>query len=447
MITKYDQDMRIIETIPLDFMPERTINVDFVSYPDYIYLIYQYQKNSIVYCNGVKIGANGKKLTEPTLLDTTKIGFFADNKIYTTTYSEDKQKILLYKRNLKYENLTIATKLYNADLALLDSTRQFIHFDERKEVYSDLFVDNSGTFIFAKETRKSAWDNASFLDIIIRREKADSFKTYSVSLEKKYIEEVGIKIDNLNRNYIVNSFYYGSRRGSVEGLFTCLIDMNGSKPVKTAFNVFADSLRVRINSTDQYKFVFDNLTVRNIIVKKSGGFIIAAEDFYTETLNANNAWNRDYYYNSLPYSSVNDYYLSSPYYYGYRPWNSFGRELSVRYYYDDVVVASIDSSLKLEWNSLIHKKQYDVDNDNFLSYSIMNTGGELHFLFVDKDIQKQIISNHSVSTNGEVKRYATLKSNENGYSFMPRLARQVGSRQMIVPFLYLSRVGFAKIDF
>lgn len=87
--------------------------------------------------------------------------------------------------------------------------------------------------------------------------KADSFKTYSVSLEKKYIEEVGIKIDNLNRNYIVNSFYYGSRRGSVEGLFTCLIDMNGSKPVKTAFNVFADSLRVRINSTDQYKFVFD----------------------------------------------------------------------------------------------------------------------------------------------------------------------------------------------
>ncbi len=447
IITKYDSEMRISETIKLDFLPERVFNVDFITYPTYFFMIYQYQKNNIVYCNGLKIGADGKKLTEPITLDTTKIGFFADNKIYSTVFSEDKQKILIYKRHLKYDNLVIATRLFNADFNLIDSSRQLIRFDERKEVYSDLFVDNNGTFLFAKETKKRATDNSSILDVILRPQGIDSFSGYSISLQKKYIEEVSIKIDNLNKKYIVNSFYYGSRRGSIEGLFTAFIDMNGVKPVKTAFNLFADSLRAKINSTESYKFVFDNLSIRNVVVKRNGGFVIAAEDFYTETLSSNNAWNRNYYYNNIPYSSASDYYLYDPYYYGYRPWSSFNRDQTTRHYYDDVVVASVDSSLKLEWNSIIHKKQYDVDNDNFLSYSIMNAGGEIHFFFIDKDKQKQIISNHSVFPTGEVKRYATLKSNENSYAFMPRLAKQVGARQMIVPYIYLSRIGFAKIDF
>ncbi len=77
----------------------------------------------------------------------------------------------------------------------------------------------------------------------------------------------------------------------------------------------------------------------------------------------------------------------------------------------------------------------------------MNVGGELHFLFIDKDKQKEIISNHSVSPSGEIKRYPTLKSNERGFTFMPKLGKQVGARQMIIPYIYLNRIGFAKVDF
>jgi hypothetical protein len=161
----------------------------------------------------------------------------------------------------------------------------------------------------------------------------------------------------------------------------------------------------------------------------------------------NNAWNRQYYYNSLPYVSSYDYYLTNPYYYGYRPYSGPGREETIRYYFDDVVVLSLDSSLNLEWNSIIHKKQYDVDNDNFLSFSNMNEGGEIHFLFIDKDKQKQIITNQSILPDGEVRRYPTLKSNEIGYGFMPKLARQVSARQMIMPYIYLGYIAFAKIDF
>lgn len=447
LITRYDNNMKIVENIDLDFVPDRTFNIDFITYSDYCFMIYQYQRNSIVYCKAARLNFKNKQVPEPVELDTTKISMLADNKIYTTIYSEDKQKILVYKRQLKNDVFTLATRLYDADLRLLDSTRASMSFDDRRQVFSDLAIDNNGYFLFAKETSKiKRKEKGSDLEIIVHKPGIDTFRNYKLSLGEKFVDEAVIKVDNMNSHYLVNSFYHGERKSNIEGLFTAVIDMKGSAPIRAAFNPFSDSLRASINSSDRARFVFDNLVIRNTLVKKSGGFIITAEDFYTETL-YNNSWNRRYYYNSLPYLNSYDYYLSNPYYYGYRPYDGLRRDESTRYYYDDVVMLSLDSSLNLEWNNIIHKKQFDVENDNFLSYSNMNFGGEIHFLFIDKDRKKQVVSNQGLLPNGELRRYPTLKSNEVGYGFMPRLAKQVGSRQMIMPCVYLSYIAFAKIDF
>jgi hypothetical protein len=153
-ITKYDANMKIVSQTDLEFVPDRTINVDFVAYPDYLFIIYQYQKSGIVYCDAAKIDQDGNKVGEPKQLDTTKIGFFADNKIYSTTFSEDKQKILLYKRHIKNDNITIATKLFDNSLNQIDSSRQYLRYDERREAYSELSVANNGSFLFAKKQGK-----------------------------------------------------------------------------------------------------------------------------------------------------------------------------------------------------------------------------------------------------------------------------------------------------
>ena len=39
--------------------------------PNYYYIIYQYQKNNVVFCNAVKMNAAGERLSEPVVLDTT----------------------------------------------------------------------------------------------------------------------------------------------------------------------------------------------------------------------------------------------------------------------------------------------------------------------------------------------------------------------------------------
>lgn len=155
-------------------------------------------------------------------------------------------------------------------------------------------------------------------------------------------------------------------------------------------------------------------------------------------------------YNSLyssPYASNYDYYLNSPAYSGfYRPYSSMAFSQRMKYFYDDIIVIDVDSTLNLKWNTIIHKKQEDDEQDNFLSFTTFNAGGEIHFLF-SNDRRKQVINNHSILPGGQIKRYATLKSYEAGYEFMPKLSRQVGARQVIVPCLYRGSVAFAKVDF
>ena len=110
-ISIYGNDMKLKDRVDLDFIPDRTINVDFVAYPDFAYIIYQYQKKNILHCMAASMDGNGKLLIEPFELDTTHIGFFADNKIYSTINSEDKSKIMIYKiqkRNDKFNFTTVA---------------------------------------------------------------------------------------------------------------------------------------------------------------------------------------------------------------------------------------------------------------------------------------------------------------------------------------------------
>lgn len=447
MLATYSEDMKLISNERLNFIPEKTFNVDFVVYPDYFIIIYQYQKNNTIWCNAVKMDGQGKMLSEPITLDSSRTNLMADKKIYSTVFSEDKKQILVYKMQRKNNELTLVTKVYDPELRLSDSARELIPFDERKDVYSDLHVANNGSLIFAKEYKTGWRENITRLEIVIKEPQGKAFSVFQVPLQGKFIDEVKIKVDNLNKRYIVNSLFSKSKTGGIDGLFTTFIQQGNYKLVRTAFNLFNDSLRSKMNSVSSFSNRFDNLFLRNMIVKKDGGFIITAEDYYTHTTGSNNIFRR---YNSIynsPYSSNYDYYLTSPYYQSlYRPYNSYAFAQRMKYFYDDILVIDVDSVLNLKWNTVIHKKQDDEEQDNFLSFGTFNAGGEIHFLFTNNR-KKQLINNHSVSPWGEVKRYATLKSYEAGYEFMPKLSRQVGFSQVIIPCLYRGSIAFAKVDF
>jgi hypothetical protein len=447
IIQVFDKDMKELSNERLKFMPDQTLNVDFITYPDYFIMVYQHKRNNVLYCDAIRIDAMGNAIGSKITLDTTRVGIQSGRDIYSTIYSEDKKKILVYKMHDKNDMLHIVTKLYSPDIRLIDSTRSLLPYNERKEVFTPFQLANDGTIFFTREIKSGQRENISELEMVTCKPNTDSFLVTSIDLQKRFIDEVTIKIDNLNNNYLINSFFYTQKRaGNIQGLFSAKVD-KATNRVKTAFYQFEDSLRLKMTRLNQNKIAFDNLFLKNIFVKRDGSFLLVAEDYSTETLGYNNSWNRwDYLYNNPYYYGRDYYYWNSPYY-RYNRFNSFNNSRTTKYYYDNILFVSLDSALKPQWNNVLLKKQSDDDNDNYLSFGTMNAGAEINFLFIEKEKNSQIISNHSISPYGKLFRYPTLKSREAGYQFMPRLSKQVGPRQVIMPCVYRGNICFAKIDF
>ncbi|MGC4100066.1 hypothetical protein [Ferruginibacter sp.] len=443
-------DMKIKETVKLDFIPDKTFNVDFVIYPKFFYMIYQYQKRNILHCMAVRMDGEAKKISEPVEIDTTQIPMMADNKIYTTIHSEDKQKIMVFKINKKNDHFNIATLLLDSSLNPLNRSRRELDYNDRKDTYSNYTLDNDGNLVFTRDGKNGNRDNSNSLSLVIKEATQDTFAYHEIDLKNSYIDEVKLKVDNLNKRYILNSFYYKKNRGSIEGMFTHIWDRATAKPFIEQFTVFSDSLRDEAKTNGQLRFAMDDFFIRQVFVKKDGGFLLTAEDYSSQGRSGGNPWNRWDYLNNYYYSPYSSSYYYNPYfnnYNYYRPLSSYGYNQSVRYYYANIVIFSMDKNGALEWSRVIHKDQFDDDNENFLSFSTMNSGGEIHFLFNDDKNKNQIISNSSISPSGVLTRYATLKSQERGYQFMPSLSKQVGANQLIIPCVYRSYICFAKVDF
>ncbi len=445
-ISIYDNSMKLKQRVNLDFIPDKTLNVDFVAYPEFAYLIYQYQKKNILYCMAAKIDGNGNILKEPFQLDTTYISFFADNKIYSTINSENKSRIMVYKIQKKNDKFNFTTSLFDDSLQLLNKTRIETSFEDHKDVFSDFFVDDDGNFVFTQSTKSGSRDYLESASLIRKSPFSDSFASQPLNLDGHYLDEIKLKVDNINDHYLINSLYYQNKRGNVEGLYTAVWDKNTNAFASQNFAPMNDSVRSMAKNDGGTKFALNNFFIRDVILKKDGGFILAAEDHSTQS--RGNPWNRYDYLYGYPYS-YNSYYLYSPSYYWYsgRPRGYYNNSSQVRYYFDNIIILNLDNTGKLVWSNVIHKSQFDDNTDNYLSYNTMLTGGQLHFVFNELERRTQLINDQSVSADGKVTRYPPLRSLDRGYEFMPRYAKQVSSSQLIVPCTYRNYICFAKIEY
>lgn len=446
-IAVLDNDMKQIARVEQDYVPDndRMINVDFFPYNDFCYMIYQYQKRSIIYCMAVKIDGNGKKMGDVIQLDTTQIGFATSNKIYSVLSSEDKNKIIVFKINSKNrKNYVVTTLLMDNQLTVLKKSRLNMAMEDRDDYLGEFHLDNEGDLVFTKFDRVNN-ENIGSAAFVIKYAQADSFAIKELNIEKTYLDEIHIKPDNSNKRYFLTSFYFKQRRGNTDGYYFYIWDKQTGQVLIEDTITFSDELRKEARGNSNTRMAFNDYFIRNIITRRDGGFIIGSEAYYTTSRGSTyNRWN--YLYGS-PFLRPSDYYYYSPYYgsywYGSR-WNDGG---NMRYQADNIVIMSFDKTGQKEWTNVISKEQFDDQSDDLISYQVMNTGGQLHVLFNNMERRTQLLNDFSITPDGKINRSPTLKNLDKGYDFMPKYAKQVSARQIIVPCLYRNYICFAKIDY
>lgn len=437
-ISVYGPSMQMIKNYPLDKIPDKIYGYDFISYADGVIMFYQYRKGRTVYSAALKIDNEGKPITDPYILDETKISNAVDSKVYSVAVSENKNLLLLYKILKKGNTVSLSTFTFNQALELTKNTLDILNYQERQNIFSDIAVNNSGDFIIAKLTRKPNRESAYAMEIFSRRTSDTAGMSVNIPLNEKLVDEVFIKSDNINQRFLLNTMFADDKSNNFQGVFSVLYPFNEKDSILSAFNSFPDSLRNSFTSSGNAKKAFQNTYLQNIIIKNDGGFIISAED-QTTTVSNNYYRRRDNLYN--------DYYYNYPYYnYGrYTPYNNFYR--STQFNYDNVLICSVDRNLDPEWNRILLKRQQELESANLLSYLIMNTGGMLHFIYAENEKSSQIINNIAISSDGDIKRFPNFKNTNEAYKFVPNSGKQVAYNKIILPCIYKSYLIFALVEF
>lgn len=469
-IAVYDASMNLIDKVKFDFVPDRAkiLSTDFINYPNFMYLFYQYQQKGIVYAMALKIDGNGNKMGNPIQLDTTNnMNYTVENKIYSFIYSEDKQKIVAFKISTKNDKEHVVISLmFNKELQQVEKVRVPISMPERNDFLSEFGVDNDGGIVCLKQSGTSQNDNINKIALLLKPAGSIHFKVNELKINKIYLDDTRVKIDNLNKHYLITSFFSKMRRGNVDGLYYTLWDIEQNKELLNATTLFTDEYRDDVKGPDaSLKSAFNDFYLKNLVLRKDGGFMIVAESAYVST--RGNTLNRWDYMNGSPFynpmsggnyfgSAYNYYSLNNtmglyPWGNGYNSWGNYnnsnmGNNVN-RYYADNVAIISFEPNGKMEWSNVIRKTQYDDNTDNYIGYGLINSGNQIHFLFNLQDKKSNNLSDQTMSPLGQIDRNPTIKNLDRGYDFMPRHAKQVGARMAIVPCMYRGYTCFSKIEF
>jgi hypothetical protein len=445
-VSVYNSDMEQIEKEEQEYLPDdRLINVDFFPYNDFSYVVYQYQKRNVVYCDAVKIDGNGKKMSDIISLDTSHIGFAASNKIYSTVTSEDKSKIMVFKINSRNKSrFVITTLLFDNNLALSKRSKFTMPMEEHEDYLDEFNVDNEGDFVFAKFNRNSN-ETINTTNLIWKKADSDTVVNIDVPQKDILLDEIHIKVDNPNKRYFLSSFYYKQKRGNIEGFYFYVWDKQTKYPVLQNSVVLSDELRKEAKGDANAKMAFNDYFIKNVVIKRDGGFLINTESYYTTSRYGN--WNRWNYLYGMPYSSWDYYTTYSPYYSTWWWRSRYDNSQNVRYHADNVTILSFDKNGSLQWSNVIHKEQYDDEGDDRISFQLANTGGQLHYIFNMDEKRTLLLNDFTLSPDGQINHNPTLKNLDRGYEFLPKYGKQVSATQVLIPCFFRNYICFAKIEF
>jgi hypothetical protein len=458
-IAIYDADMQLREKVPLDFIPERVNEVQVFPTPESVIIIYQYQRKNTLYCMGARVDGEGKLIGQPLEIDTTELNFFSSNaKVYSVITSDDKKKLMVFKMQNRYrDEFNFQTILLSQSLMPIRRSGFTYLLENSRETISDFYLDNDGNFLFVQVRHQSEKEYINKATLCVYPSGGDSVIQQPLIQNQKFLDEIRIKVDNTNGRYLLLSFYSNSKRGSIDGLYLASVNKTMVDQAEERYFEFDDEFRKIARGENNLRNAFNDYYLKHFIIRKDGGVLVTAESAYTSNRGNNlNRWDNPFLWGNGGMMAPGSYWGWNP----YNPWGwggawgnpwgwggGFPSNQSVRHYCDHVLLFSFDKNGDMQWNNMLAKSQFDDNTDNLLSYQIMNSGTGLLFLYNEWMRRAPVLSAQSLEGTGAINRMQPLRNNDKGYDFMIRYARQVSSKEMIVPANYRNSIGFVRIEF
>lgn len=419
----YDDNMEKTATVVLDFFSGKVYDTKFVTFTDHMIVFYQSAEGGKLTQYAALLNDKGLLQKRPVVIDAAKQPFFGNARSYfRMAVSEDKKRIIVYEASTKGNVVNADCTWLDDQLSVLSKCHTSFTAENDVEVGEGL-LHNDGTFYMSAYTPTGSRSYADQLFLLVLPQDERRFTAKELPLNAMYAAGTYMKLDNTNDKVYIAGFYSDKKNGFYEGVLYAYYNLKTGSYEPAKFIAFNDNA---LASDKNKKRAFSDYQVRNLIVKNDGGFVLIAEDYFVTT---RNSYSPGFGYYSFYYPTMG---------------------ASVREYnYRDILAMSYDADGQRQWRSFVRKDQYSQeDGGMFSSFAMVNTGGALGFLFNDFNTTRSRVQLASLDGDGKISIQAltTARSNDDA-DWMPRQAKQVAAREIVVPCLRKRQICFAKIVF
>lgn len=273
--------------------------------------------------------------------------------------------------------------------------------------------------VMSRQERRS--EPTYYHTVLLYEHATNDLKEYKVTLDPKFISDVKMTVNDKG-DIICAGFYSNKSSNSIIGAFYLKIDKQskaitnqGTKDFPMDFLAQFMSAKKAMKGKELYDYI-----LRHLVLRDDGGAILVAEQYY-EILEQN--------YDPTTHMTTYTYY----------------------FYYNDIIVISINPSGEIAWAQKIPKYQISRNDGGFYSsFAFAVSGDKMYFMFNDnsknlkslnQDVQKyRFMSNPKKSTailvtmdsNGNQDRQAMFNNKDLKIILRPKLFMQINEHRMIL---------------
>jgi hypothetical protein len=336
--------------------------------------------------------------------------------------SEDESKLLLLITEQQSK-----VRCLGIDMEKLELTYD-MELEPEKFFFNDDFMQaeiaNDGTtyFVIERDNFKSRRKEHKYEVHTIKPNR--QFDKFEVPMGDSLTYDIFFRYDNQNGHLTAAGLYTTKNFTRADGYFWINVDPANPAATQPSFTPFPLTLIRNIEGKKYNKKNpgIDELSVRNIVLRKDGGGLIITE--------RNRQLERRS--NSSRTQVANNY--------GIRPL--------VDYHYDELVVFSVHPNGDPHWSNILHKRQYSQDDGGaYSSYFLMENQRSLRFLFNDEIRFENTVSEYVVNGRGEFDRNSLFHTRDLELRLRFRDGVQVAANEMILPSEHRNKLRLVKVTY
>jgi len=460
-IAQYNDRMQLVKQNDLSFIKTTNLNgIEFITNASNVYVFFQFQVKSTVYAAVAELNSDGLLVGSPRVVDSAdKIRPGTRVKVFNLLESEDHQKMIIFSVNTTNTNsIKVRAITLNKNIENTNEAEISINSTNKKSSLSDFALDNNGNLFCLRNVTQI--DMAPAVSLLYLSANGTEVVESPILNNSLLLDDIRLKIDNKKGHVILNSYYATTKKGNIEGLYSYVWDMQAKKEILTNSNRFTDAVRALVSNKRNLKDAFDMFYLDKVSTQADGSFVVISEA--AESYSNRSMFSRwDYFYGGAFYNPFMFNYWNRPF--GFYPWARFGwgnpfmynRWMnpyasfgypSVTYNANNIALLSFDIKGNLQWVKTIDKKQSDQNVDQFIGYGTLENEAGMSFVYHQKQKGVHQLIVHTLSKEGQLVKGNSIILNEKNYEWMPKMLKQVGEHEAILPYQFKNKIGFAKIQ-